>query len=619
MEIHFYLINNRMLIVISALTINITFLTLFLIIVVGVGLEGSVQTLSSQEVFQRYIASKIWARNYDEGISAEVEIKYFPLYEILDRSVREYPDRDAQIFFGRRISYRLLGDHSDRLAKALKEIGIGKGDVIALHMPNSPAYTVAFFAALKIGAVASPMNPLYTPREIAHHIRSSGSKILVTSNVIYKNAEEALKSVRVDKVIVAGIEDYMSPIMRPLARMKLKLPKIAYSNTVLRYMDLVRTYGPTSFREKINPTEDLAALMYTGGTTGTPKGAMILHANIAANLQQIKPLYDFMRKKRGYNGPLKFIGLLPWYHIYGLVVVMFYSIYDGGTVIVFPRPDIEGLMKAVEKYRAHVLHGVPTLYNAINNHPKVGKYRLDTLFFCISGAAPLPPEVAKKFEKITGAVLREGYGLTETAVVTHVNPLYGKSKLGSIGLPAPNTYAAIADLEKPELLPPGSIGEIVISGPQVMKGYNVEEENRIAFFTAHGLRWFRTGDIGSMDEEGYFYVLDRKKEMIKYKGYSVYPREIEEVLLSNECVREAAVVGIPSPEVGEIPKAFVVLKRGCVGKIREDDLLKWVEDKLAPYKRPRAVEFREDLPKSLVGKILRRVLRDEELKKLQRS
>ena len=574
--------------------------------------------MTSQEVFERYIASRIWAKNYDEEVPAELEIRPFPLYEILDNSVKEYPEREAQIFFGRRISYRVLGDHSDRLAKAFKEMGLGKGDVIALHMPNNPAYTVTFFAALKIGAVVSPMNPLYTPREIAHHLRSSGSKILITSNVIYKNAEQALKDAKVERTIVSGIEDYMSPIMRPLARMKLKPPKISYSNTVLRYMDLIKSYEPATFREKIDPLEDPAALMYTGGTTGTPKGAVILHANISANLQQLKPLIEVIRKRRGYSGPLRFIGLLPWYHIYGLITVMIYSIYDGGTVIVFPRPDIEGLMKAVEKYGAHVLHGVPTLYNSINNHPKVGRYRLNTLFLCISGAAPLPIEVAKKFEKITGAVLREGYGLTETAVVTHVNPLYGKSKLGSIGLPIPSTYAAIADLEKPVLLPPGDIGEIVISGPQVMKGYNVEEENRLAFFTAHGLRWFRTGDIGYMDEEGYFYVLDRKKEMIKYKGYSVYPREIEEVLLSNECVKEVAVVGIPSPDVGEIPKAFVVLKKECVGRVKEDDLLRWVEDKLAPYKRPRSVEFREDLPKSPVGKILRRVLRDEELKRLQR-
>lgn len=578
--------------------------------------QSGSQQISSDDVFRRYIASRVWVKSYDEGIPPDVEIRYFPLYEVLDTAVRSYPDRVAHIFVGNRISYSVLGDHSDRLASAFREMGVGKGDVIALHMPNSPAYTVAFFATLKVGAIVSPMNPLYTPREISYQIKSSGAKILVTSNVLYRNAEQALKEVSVDRVIVAGIEDYMSPLMRPLARMKLKPPKIAYGSKILRYMDLVKRYKPTSYREKIDPLEDMAALMYTGGTTRVPKGARILHGNIVANIQQIKPLYEVIRKKRGLEGPMVFIGILPWYHIYGLVTVMIYSIYDGGTVIVFPRPDIEGLMKAVEKYKAHVLHGVPTLYNAINNHPKVKKYRLNTLLFCISGAAPLPQEVARRFESTTGAVLREGYGLTETAVVTHVNPLYGKSKLGSIGLPIPSTYAAIADLEKPILLPPGSVGEIVISGPQVMKGYNIEEENREAFFTAYGLRWFRTGDIGYMDEEGFFYVLDRKKDMIKYKGYSVYPREIEEVLMTHECVKEAAVVGIPDPSAGEIPKAFVVLRDQCRGKISEGDILRWLEDKLAPYKRPKALEFREDLPKSPVGKILRRVLRDEELKKI---
>jgi long-chain acyl-CoA synthetase len=572
--------------------------------------------LSSEEVFSRYIRPRIWIKNYDEGIPPDVDIRYFPLYEILDEAVKKYPTRNAQIFMSRKISYKVIGEHSDRFAHALKEMGIGKGDVIALHMPNSPSYTIAFFAAVKIGAIVSPMNPLYTPREITFQIRSSGARVLVTTNILYRNAEQALKDAIVERVVVAGIEDYMPPLLKPLARLRLKPPKIRYGDKVQRFSDLVKDYSPLTYRAKIDPLEDIVALMYTGGTTGTPKGAKILHSNIAANLQQIKPQYDVIRKKRSLEGPMVFIGLLPWYHIYGLVVVMLYAIYDGGTVIVFPRPDIEGLMKSIEKYRAHVLHGVPTLYNAINNHPRASKYRLNTLLFCISGAAPLPVEVAKKFEKLTGAVLREGYGLTETAVVTHVNPLFGKNKLGSIGLPIPSTYAAIADPEKPILLPPGAIGEIVISGPQVMKGYTAEDENMIAFFTTHGLRWFRTGDMGYMDEEGYFYILDRKKEMIKYKGYSVYPREIEEVLMGHECIKEAAVVGVPAPDVGEIPKAFVVLKSECRGKIKEGDVLKWFEDKLAPYKRPRSVEFREELPKSPVGKILRRVLRDEELKKI---
>lgn len=573
------------------------------------------QRMSSEEVFSKYISSRVWVRSYDEGVPPDVEVKPFPLYKILDDSVARHPKRVAQIFFNARISYRMLGDHSDRLAEALRRLGVGRGDVVAIHMPNSPAYTVAFFAALKLGATVTPMNPLYTPREIAFQLKSSEASVLVTSNVIYRNAEQALREAPVDSVVVSGIEDYMSPLIRPLARWRLKIPRISYGGRVYRYMDLVKGGKPLSDRAPVDPWEHVAAIMYTGGTTGTPKGARILHANIAANLQQIRPLLDVVRRRRGIEGPMRFIGILPWYHIYGLVVVMLYSIYSGDTVIVFPRPDVEGLMKAVQKHGAHVLHGVPTLYNSIINHPRVGRYRLDTLAFCISGAAPLPLEVMRRFEAKTGAVLREGYGLTETAVVTHVNPLYGKNKPGSIGLPVPGTYAAIADPEGPELLPPGEVGEIVISGPQVMKGYMDEEENRRAFFTAHGMRWFRTGDTGYMDEEGYFYVVDRKKDVIKYKGYSVFPREIEELLTAHECVREAAVVGIPSPEVGEIPKAFIVLKEGCEGRVGEGDILKWLEDKLAPYKRPRAVEFRKDLPKTPVGKILRRTLREEELKR----
>jgi long-chain acyl-CoA synthetase len=296
--------------------------------------------------------------------------------------------------------------------------------------------------------------------------------------------------------------------------------------------------------------------------------------------------------------------------------VLHFTVFSASTVIVYPRPDIEAVMKDIERYKANIFHGVPTAYIAIVNHPKVKEFNLKSLAACISGAAPLPVAVLESFEKITGAKLREGYGLTETSPVTHVNPIEGRYKPGSIGLPVPSTMAAIADPEKPELLPPGEVGEIVISGPQVMKGYfKRPEENSLAFFEAYGLRWFRTGDMGYVDEEGYFYVVERKKDLIKYKGWSVFPREVEEVLYKHECVREAAVIGKPDPEAGEIPKAFVVLKDECKGKIRAEDLIEYTRKHLAPFKVPREVEFRDELPKTIVGKILRRVLREEEMRK----
>lgn len=571
--------------------------------------------MSSEEVFKNYIEAKVWAKFYDEGVEWDVDVEPFPLYEALDSQVSRNPDRVAYIYFDNKITYRTVGDHSDRFAKALKELGVGKGDTVALHMPNTPNFAIAYYAALKIGAVVSPINPLNTPREILYQVRDSGAKVIVSTNVLYGNLEKVMGEYSFDYVIVAGVEDYMKAFMRPLARLKLKPPKIRFGGRVLRYMDIVRGYEPLTSRESIDPRNDLAALLYTGGTTGTPKGAEITHGNISSNLKQLKPVYEVIKRKRGIEVP-KFIGLLPWYHVYGQVVVMHYSIFDGGTVIVFPRPDLEMLGKAIQKYGAHFLHGVPTLYSMLINHPKIARYNLKSLAFCISGAAPLPVEVANKFEKITGATLREGYGLTETAVVTHVNPMFTKHKVGSIGIPIPKTLAAVADLEEPRLLPPKETGEIVISGPQVMKGYhNRPEENEKAFFELYGYRWFRTGDIGYMDEDGFFYVVDRKKDLIKYKGYSVYPREIEEVLYSHECVKEATVVGIPSPEVGEFPKAYVVLKDECRGKVTSEDLLGWLRERLAPYKMPKELEFRDELPKSLVGKILRRVLREEEIRK----
>ncbi|MEM4510764.1 MAG: long-chain fatty acid--CoA ligase [Pyrobaculum sp.] len=566
------------------------------------------------EVFQKFIKPRVWARNYDEGVPPEVDIRLEPLFTYLDRQVSTSGDAPAYIYFGRRVSFREVGDHSDRVAAALREWGVGKGDVVALYMPNTPVFPIVYYAALKVGAVVTPMNPLYTPREVAWQSKDSGARVVFTVDVLYKNVEEASKMYQFSKVVVAEVTDYMPPFIKPLAKMKLKPPKIKYGGGVTPYRELL-SHSPASSRASVDPAVDLAALMYTGGTTGLPKGAAITHGNISANLQQLRPLYDVVKKKRGIER-LVMVGLLPWYHIYGQVAVMHYGIFDGATVIAIPRPDIEQLMKLVQKYKAHVLHGVPTLYNMINNHPKAAQFNLKSLAFCISGAAPLPVEVAKRFEQLTGAVLREGYGLTETAVVTHVNPLFGKAKAGSIGLPIPSTYAAVAHLEKDELLPPGQVGEIVISGPQVFRGYhNRPEENAQAFFECCGLRWFRTGDVGYMDEEGYFYIVDRKKDLIKYKGYSVFSREIEEVLYQHPCVKEAAVIGVPHPEAGEVPKAFIVLKEECRGKITAEEIIKWTEDKLAHYKRPRLVEFRDSLPKSAVGKILKRELKAEELAK----
>ncbi|MEM4901800.1 MAG: long-chain fatty acid--CoA ligase [Acidilobaceae archaeon] len=558
-----------------------------------------------------FYSSRPWVKSYDPGVLADISIPEVPLYKVLDDSASMWPDRSAFIFLGRRVSYREFHESALRFASHLRSRGIGKGDVVALFLPNTPQFAIAYYGSLYVGAIVTTINPLYTARELRFQLEDSKARVLVTLDMFKDKVLEGLPD-SVEEVIWTGIQEYL-PFLKAIGyRIKFKPPKPPEDSRNLRFSKVIGESKPIADNEKaeINPREDIAALVYTGGTTGLPKGAMLTHYNIVANIYQIDAWWF-----RGRKG-LIFVGLLPWFHIYGQTAVLHHGIFSASTIIVYPRPDIEAVMRDIARYKADVFHGVPTAYVAVVNHPRVREFNLRSLKACISGAAPLPVAVLESFEKLTGARLREGYGLTETSPVTHVNPIEGKYKPGSIGLPVPNTIAAIADLEKPVLLPPGQVGEVVISGPQVMKGYyNRPEENLVAFFEAYGLRWFRTGDMGYVDEEGYFYIVDRKKDLIKYKGYSVFPREVEEVLYKHECIKEAAVIGKPDPEAGEIPKAFIVLKDECKGKVKAEDIIEYARRNLAPFKIPREVEFRDDLPKTIVGKILRRILREEELRK----
>ena len=575
---------------------------------------GTKPTMSSEEVFKKYIEPRVWTQWYDEDVPKEIEIPEIPLFKVLDETAEKFPDRPALIFFGRKVTYREFKEAADRLARALVEKwGIGKGDVVAIHLPNSPQFAIAYYGIIKTGATVTPINPLYTSREIAYQLNNSGARLLITLDLFKKNVDEALKEAKVDAVIYTGIDDYLPGLLAVLYRLKEKKPKIAYDGKYTFKFKELLSYEPKPPSVDIDPKEDLVALMYTGGTTGVPKGAMLTHYNIVSNIYQIDAWLE-----PGRRGKDVLVGVLPWFHIYGQTTVLHNGVLRAATIIVYPRFDLEKILKDIPKYKANLFHGVPTIYSLIINHPKVHKYDLSSIEACVSGAAPLPVAVAEKFEKLTGGKLREGYGLTETSPVTHVNPIKGKFKRGSIGVPVPNTLAAIADPDEPRLLPPGEVGELVISGPQVMKGYHkMSEENEKVFFELYGRRWFRTGDMAYMDEEGYFFIVDRKKDLIKYKGYSVYPREIEEVLYRHECVAEAAVIGVPDPKVGERVKAFIVLKPECRGRVTEEDIIEYCRKNLAEYKVPRIVEFRDSLPKSGVGKILRRVLKEEELKKLE--
>ncbi len=567
--------------------------------------------VSVEEAFQAY-ASRPWLRKYDEGVPADVEVPEKPLYWILEEAAKNYPDRVALYFYGYKMTYKELYEQARKFAGYLESKGIGKGDVVSLFLPNSPQFAIAYYGTLMTGATVSPMNVLYGPALIRHQLEDNGARILVAID-IFKDKIEAGVPKSVEEIIWTGIQDYLPGIKAFLYKLKAKPPKISEDDRNKQFKKVLASAKPITRTATVDPREDIAALMYTGGTTGVPKGAELTHYNLMANVIQIDAWY-----KRGVKGEDVFIGALPWFHIYGQSAVLNNGVFKAATIIVFARWDVEQVMKAIQKHKANVFHGVPLMYISIINHPKVQKFNLKSLEVCISGAAPLPVAVKEKFEELTGAKLREGYGLTETSPVTHVNPILGEARAGSIGLPVPSTLAAVAKVDAPEILPPGEVGELVISGPQVMKQYhNMPEENEKVFFECCGRRWLRTGDIARMDEDGYFYIVDRKKDIIKYKGYSLYPREIEEVLYKHECVKEAAVIGVPHPEYFEVPKAFIVLKEECKGKVTEEDIKAWAKKQLGEVKYPRIIEFRDDLPKTAVGKILRRVLREEELKKLK--
>lgn len=571
--------------------------------------------IDDKEIFEKYILSKPWTKNYDEGTPEEIEIPNIPLYQFLDDANNEAPNHTALIFLGKSVLYSELHDYTERFGRALVErFGFKKGDKLAIYLPNCPQFVIAYYGAIKVGGIVTPMNPLYTAREVAYQVENSDAKILVALDLFKDNVEKALETVDVDTVIYTGIDDFLPGIKAFLYRVFKKKVKVTPDNKkIFKMMDLIKKYPAEAPRPDIDPKEDLVALMYTGGTTGLPKGAMLTHYNLVSNVYQIDSWLFRGRRKQDV-----FAGLLPWYHIYGQTTVLHTAIRSMSTIVVFPQFNLKEVLESVQKYKINVFHGVPTLYSLMLSYEEIGEYDLSSIEACVSGAAPLPRAIALDFEKITGGRLREGYGLTETSPVTHVNPIFGKYKVGSIGLPVPNTLAGVADIDENRFLPPGEPGEIVVSGPQVMKGYyKMEEENKLVFFEKYGYRWFRTGDIGYYDEEGYFYVVDRKKDLIKYKGYSVYPREIEEVLYKHEAVQDAAVIGVPDEKVGEVVKAFVVLKSGYKGRVSEEDLKNFLKENLASYKVPREIEFRDSLPKSTVGKILRRVLREEEIAKRQ--
>jgi len=555
-----------------------------------------------------------WFRFWPEGVPKHIEYPLVPLSELLKNTAQKYPNSVATIYFDRGITYKGLDTATDKFAAALSKLGVKKGDKVALFLPNVPQFIVSYYGALRIGAIVTAISPLYKEREVEYQLVDSEAETIVSLDMLFPIVEKVWERTKLKRAIITNLKEFMPFATVAIGSLLRKIPllKIERKPNVSFFQELLRDNSPEPPKVEINPKEDLATLQYTGGTTGLAKGAMLTHMNLVSNAVACAEWLQ------GKTGEECFLTVLPLSHIYGMTTGMNAPIYLAGKMVTLPRFDTVSSLRAIEKHKVTVFCGAPTLYALLLAHRDLKKYNLRSVRFCISGSAPLPPEVQKKWLEVTGGVLVEGYGLTESSPCTHCNPLDRSMKtvkIGSIGLPWPDTDAKIMDIETGEKeLGTGEVGELVVKGPQVMKGYwKMPEE------TANVLRgeWLYTGDIGKMDEDGYYYITDRKKDLIKYKGYSVYPREIEDVLYEHPAIKLCAVVGKPDAIASEIPKAFVVLKDGATAS--EEEIKKFVNEKLAPYKAIRELEFRKELPMTLVGKVLRRVLQEEERQKLARS
>ena len=553
-----------------------------------------------------------WYKFWPEGVPKHIEYPEIPLFDFLRRTAQSHPNHVALVYFDREVTYKELDVASDKFATALGDMGVKKGDKVAIFLPNIPQFIVSYYGAIKTGAIETAISPLHREREVEHQLADSEAETIVVLDMLYPLVEKVLDKTKVKRVIVTSLKEYMPSATAFMGSLLGKIPslKVERKPNIYFYKELLSKYDANPPKVEINPKEDLVALQYTGGTTGISKGAMLTHMNLVSNAVMCT---EWLQAKSAEE---TFLTVLPLFHIYGMTTGMNAPMYLAGKMIMLPRFDAISTFRSIQKYKVTVFCGAPTMYAMLLSHKDVSKYNLSSVHFCISGSAPLPPEVQKKWMEITRGVLVEGYGLTESSPVTHCNPLdrtMKTVKVGSIGLPWPDTDAKIVDQETGETEPKlGETGELIIKGPQVMKGYwKMPEE------TEDVLRdgWLYTGDIAKMDEDGYFYITDRKKDLIKYKGYSVYPREIEDVLYEHPAVKLCGVIGKPDLVAGEIPKAFVVLREGTTAT--EQDMMQFVNTRVAPYKAIREVEFRKELPMTMVGKVLRRVLQEEERKKVK--
>ncbi len=558
---------------------------------------------------------KPWLAAYEEGVRPSLDYPPQPLQAFLDHAVRSHGDRTALVFYGARIRYRDLDRMVNRLAAALRErFGIRPGDRVAIMLPNVPQCVIAYYAVLKAGAVVVQTNPLYVERELEFQLADSGARVLIALDLFFdhipgRRIAAVLEKTLVENLILTNIRDHLPRVLRwlyPLkARRENQWAPVKAQPPVHDWNDVLHRSSDAPL-ESVSSPDDPALFQYTGGTTGTPKGVVLTHANLVANTVQCR---EWMKDLR--EGQEVFLAVIPFFHVYGMTACMNLSILLASSMVLLPRFQTDDVLKAIARYRPTIFPGVQAMYVAINNHPKTKETDIRSIRACISGAGPLHREVQERFESLTGGRVVEGYGLTEASPVTHCNPIYGKRKPGSIGLPFPDTECRIVDTESgTRELSPGEVGELCVRGPQVMRGYWRRKDETDAVL-ADG--WLRTGDMARMDEEGYFFIVDRKKDMIKTRGENVYPREVEEVLYRHPKVREAVVIGLPEAFSNEVIKAYVVLKEG--ERAGEEEILEFCRRDLAKFKVPQTIEFRTELPKTMVGKVLRRVLMEEEMAK----
>lgn len=553
---------------------------------------------------------RLWHKNYDPRVPHSLEYPPECLPVLVDEIAKNLPDKIATEFYGAALTYQRFWDHVKRLARALGGLGVRRGSKVAIMLPNCPQTVIAYYAVLWLGGVVVMTNPMYVEREMEHQWGDSGAEFLVLLDHLFPKAEKVLPQTAIRTVIVTSIKEYLPFYLKflyPLRAWQKKLfTAVPYSDSVLNFSGLIAGEIPSSDACPAS-LDDLAMLQYTGGTTGVAKGVMLSHRNIQANVVQLASWFPDVRR-----GAERFLSILPFFHVFGMTVAMNLPLYAGSAMILVPRFDVGELIRTVHKRKPTVFPGVPTIFTAIVNHPDVARFDVSSIRFCVTGSAPMPLEVLRKFESITGCVIVEGYGLSEASPVTHANPITGVRKPGAIGIPLPDTDCKIVDLESGSNdVPRGEPGELAVRGPQVMSAYW-----RMPGETKDALRdgWLYTGDIAQMDEDGFVFIVDRKKDMIISRGYNIYPREIDEVLYEHPKILDAVAVGIPDPYRGETVKVFVAPKPGV--SLTEEEVINFCKERLAAYKAPRSVEFRESLPKTTVGKISRLELRKEALSKV---